>query len=200
MRVIDVPIEEIRPYEKNPRNNDSAVGKVAESIKEFGFQQPLVIDENGVMVVGHTRYRAAVMLGMRTVPSVVADDLTEEQAKAYRLADNKVSEFSKWDDDLLFDEIEGILDIDMTRFGFPEEEEEEDQEVRPTVPFATELDETADYVVIKITRDIDMEKAKTLFELEDREQWHTNSKGTGGGSKRLCRVVTWEEFEERFGV
>lgn len=200
MKVQEMRTDEIRPYENNPRKNDSSVAYVANSIEEFGFQQPIVVDSNGVIIVGHTRYRAAVMLGLKTVPVVIADNLTEEQAKAYRLADNKVSEFSKWDDVLLFDEIDGIFDLDMSKFGFDDITEEQQEETKPVVPFATELDETSDYVVIKIDRDIDFEKAKTIFGLKDKAQWHTNAKGTGGGSKRLCRVVSWDEFEKRFGV
>ena len=97
MRIIDVSISNLIPYENNPRLNAEAVGKVAASIKEFGFKVPLVIDANNVIVCGHTRYKAAKELGLASVPCVVADDLTEEQIKAYRLADNKVAEFAKWD-------------------------------------------------------------------------------------------------------
>lgn len=111
-------LELIRPYEKNPRKNDDAVDKVAESIREFGFRQPIVVDKAGVIIAGHTRYRAAKKLGLQTVPVVVASDLTEEQVKAYRLADNKTAEFSGWDFDLLNQELFEINDIDMAAFGF----------------------------------------------------------------------------------
>lgn len=82
-------IKEIRPYEHNPRNNDGAVDAVAASIKEFGWQQPIVVDKDGVIIAGHTRYKAAKKLGLKEVPVVVAENLTDEQVKAYRLADNK---------------------------------------------------------------------------------------------------------------
>ena len=123
-------LQEIVPYEKNPRKNDEAVKYVAESIKQFGFKVPIVIDKNNVIVTGHTRLKAAKQLKMKTVPCVIADDLTEEQAKAFRLADNKVSEAAEWDFDLLFDELDELFDFDMESFGFelPEEDEEEPEE------------------------------------------------------------------------
>lgn len=125
-----IRISDLRPYEKNPRKNDDAVRYVQESIKQFGFKVPIVIDKNNVIVAGHTRYKAAKKLGLKEVPCIVADDLTDEQIKAFRLADNKVSEKAEWDFDLLGDEMEDIFDIDMTVFGFEDEEtEEEPQEV-----------------------------------------------------------------------
>ena len=126
MNVQEIKLKDIKPYEKNPRKNDQSVDKVANSIKEFGFKVPIVIDKNNVIVCGHTRYKAAKKLGLSVVPCVVADDLTEEQIKAYRLADNKVGEDSLWDMDLLGSELEDILNIDMEDFGFslPEAETE----------------------------------------------------------------------------
>ena len=118
MEVIDKQIAELIPYAKNPRKNDQAVNAVAASIKEFGFKVPIVIDSAGVIVAGHTRLKAALLLGLKTVPCVVADDLTEEQIKAFRLADNKVSEFSEWDFELLTDELQDITNIDYSEFGF----------------------------------------------------------------------------------
>lgn len=118
MNIIEKNLKDIKPYEKNPRKNDNAVEYVANSIKEFGFQQPIVIDKNGVIVAGDTRYKASKKLGLEKVPCVVADDLTDEQIKAYRLADNKVSEKSEWDFDLLQDELSEILNINMEMFDF----------------------------------------------------------------------------------
>lgn len=112
-------LEELIPYENNPRNNDEAVKYVAESIKEFGFKIPMVIDSENVIVCGHTRYKAAKELGIEEVPCIIADDLTEDQIKAFRLADNKVSEFSKWDIEMLNSELEE-LELDMSGFGFLE--------------------------------------------------------------------------------
>lgn len=119
MNVIDKKLDEIRPYEKNPRNNDDAVQYVANSIREFGFKVPLVIDADGTIVAGHTRYKAAQELGLETVPCIIADDLTEQQIKAFRIADNKTADKATWDDDLLGEELNDILaDFDMKEFGF----------------------------------------------------------------------------------
>ena len=112
-------MSELIPYEKNPRKNDSAVEMVARSIKEFGFKQPIVIDENNVIVAGHTRLEALKKLGEETADCVLADDLTPEQIKAYRLADNKVAEYSHWNYELLTSELDDI-DLDMEQFGFLE--------------------------------------------------------------------------------
>src|ERR1700680_1352680 len=99
------PITSIRPYENNPRINDAAVDAVAASIKEFGFRQPIVVDEQGVIVVGHTRYKAALKLGMAEVPVHVATGLTPAQLKAYRIADNQTARLSEWDNDKLTAEL-----------------------------------------------------------------------------------------------
>lgn len=113
-------LSDITPYENNPRNNEEAVEKVANSIKEFGFNQPIVVDKDNVIIVGHTRYLAAQELGLTEVPVIVAGNLSEEQARAYRLADNKTSEFAGWDFEKLALELEQIEDIDMGDFGFIE--------------------------------------------------------------------------------
>ena len=128
MDVIEKKLKDRKPYEKNPRKNDGAVDAVAHSISSFGFRVPLVVDSKGVIVCGHTRYKAAKKLKLDTVPCVIADDLTEEQIKAYRLADNKVAELADWDIDLLNEELDGIFDIDMSDFGFDLAEEEQEQE------------------------------------------------------------------------
>ena len=126
MDILNLGLEEIKPYEKNPRNNDNAVDAVAASISEFGFKVPIIIDKDNIIVAGHTRYKAAKKLGLKTVPCIKADDLTDEQVKAFRLADNKVAEQAEWDFDLLNEELETIT-MDMEQFGFdlPEDDEEE---------------------------------------------------------------------------
>jgi len=111
MKVVNKKIEELKPYEKNPRKNDDAVKYVANSIKEFGFKVPIIIDKDNVIVAGHTRYKACQQLGIKEVPCVVADDLTEEQIKAFRIADNKVSDYSIWDNQKLLEELEGLDDV-----------------------------------------------------------------------------------------
>lgn len=118
MEIIYKNINEIRPYGKNPRKNDAAVEAVARSIDEFGFKVPCVIDREGTLVTGHTRFKAAKKRGLKQIPCIVADDLSEEQIRAFRLADNKVSEKAKWDMDLLGEELQDILKIDMTKFDF----------------------------------------------------------------------------------
>lgn len=118
MEVKNVSIQDVKPYANNPRNNNDGVDAVANSIKEFGWQQPIVVDKDNVIIVGHTRYKAAKKLGMDKVPVVVADNLSPEQVKAYRLADNKTGELTDWDMGLLDDELADIADIDMSDFGF----------------------------------------------------------------------------------
>lgn len=131
MDIIMKGMDEIHPYEKNPRKNDGAVQYVAESIKQFGFKVPIIIDSSGVIIAGHTRYKAAKKLKMDSVPCIVADDLSDEQIKAFRLADNKVAEKAEWDFDLLASEMEDLFDFDMAVFGFENDnEEEEPQEVK----------------------------------------------------------------------
>lgn len=127
MKIVDVNINDIIPYDKNPRNNESAVAPTKASIEAFGFQQPIVIDKNNVIVCGHTRYLAAKELGLEKVPCKIADDLTDDEIKAYRLADNKTAEFATWDFELLNSEIEDI-DIDMSEFGFDDWEDIEAEE------------------------------------------------------------------------
>lgn len=129
MNIVIMNIGDIKPYEKNPRKNDAAVKYVQESIKQFGFKVPIIIDKDNVIVAGHTRYKAAKKLKMKEVPCIVADDLTDEQVKAFRLADNKVAEMAEWDFDLLADELDELFDFDMSVFGFEEETTEEETEV-----------------------------------------------------------------------
>jgi DNA modification methylase len=117
-------IEDIKPYPGNPRQNDQAVDAVAASIREFGFRQPIVVDEQGVIIVGHTRYKAALKLGLKKVPVHVAKDLTPAQIKAYRIADNKTAEIADWDHDRLVQELAELekmaFDLDLLAFT-PEE-------------------------------------------------------------------------------
>lgn len=126
MNVIKMNVSELIPYENNPRHNDVAVDYIANSIKEFGFKQPIVVDKNNVIIAGHTRLKAAQKLGLSEVPVIIADDLTDDQVKAYRLADNKTAEIATWDFDLLDLELDNI-EMDMSDFGFEEIEEVEDK-------------------------------------------------------------------------
>jgi site-specific DNA-methyltransferase (adenine-specific) len=118
VKIVDKPIEWLRPYANNPRNNEQAVEAVANSIKEFGFKVPIVATIDGEIVNGHTRFKAAKFLKLKTVPVLIADDLTEEQIKAFRLADNKTGELADWDVELLYGELDELTGFDMTMFGF----------------------------------------------------------------------------------
>lgn len=124
VKVVLLKTKDLIPYYNNPRRNDKAVEKVAASIQEFGFKVPIIVDKNNVIVAGHTRLRAAEMIGMDEVPCLVASDLTDEQIRAYRLADNKTNEFATWDFDKLEEELAQIQ-IDMQKFGFTLEKEED---------------------------------------------------------------------------
>ena len=115
-QVVYQDISQIHPYENNPRNNEAAVGPVAQSIKEFGFRVPILIDGKGTIIAGHTRYEAAKRLGMDKVPCIRVDDLTDAQIKAYRIADNKVAEASSWNDDVLRAEMDALQALDVALF------------------------------------------------------------------------------------
>jgi len=134
MQVINYKIEDLKPYKRNPRKNDGAVDAVAASIKEFGFKVPIVIDADGEIIAGHTRFKAAKKLGLKEVPCIIADDLTPDQIKAFRLADNKTAELADWDFELLQLELSDIQ-LDMTDFGFdttlPGEAYEDNYEPEP---------------------------------------------------------------------
>lgn len=121
MTIIDKPIDELIPYANNPRHNDDAVFAVANSISQFGFKVPVVVDRENVIVCGHTRYKAAQKLGLKTIPCIIADDLTPDQINAFRLADNKTAELADWDMSKLEEELEELAnDFDMEDFGFKE--------------------------------------------------------------------------------
>jgi ParB/RepB/Spo0J family partition protein len=124
MEVIIRPVDNLVMYENNPRDNDGAVDAVANSIKEFGFKVPILIDKNNVIIAGHTRLKAAIQLGMRDVPCILCDDLTPEQVRAFRIADNKVAEIADWDWPKLAQELDELLkeDVDLSITGFSDDE------------------------------------------------------------------------------
>lgn len=117
LKIEYIDIDKLIPYINNPRINDNAVDKVASSIKEFGFKNPIIVDKENVIIAGHTRLLASRKLELKEVPVLRVEDLTEQQIKAFRIADNKTSEFAEWDFELLNIELSG-LDLDMTEFGF----------------------------------------------------------------------------------
>lgn len=169
MQVVNMPITALKEYENNPRLNDDAVEYVARSIEEFGFKNPIIVDSDNVIIAGHTRLKAARFLELEEVPVIVADDLTEEQVKAFRLADNKVGELAAWDYDALQVELDGINEISMEDFGFQmdfdlddffnaEEPEEEPEAEKPD-------DKERFSLVVTCETEEEMETLKT--ELED---------------------------------
>ena len=161
MEIILKKVEDLKPYENNPRFNDDAVEYVKESIKEFGFKVPMVIDKDNVIVAGHTRYKASLELGLKEVPCIIADDLTDKQIKAFRLADNKVSDYSIWNNVALLDELKDLEGLDIFT-GFKESE-----------LFGEELDEKSTEFLDSIIEDTGKSnllikyQCKTLEEFDD---------------------------------
>ena len=127
MQIIEKELSWLKPYANNPRNNESAVEPVANSIKEFGFKVPIVATSDGEIINGHTRFKASKLLGLEKVPVIIADDLTEEQIKAFRLADNKTGELAEWNEELLAKELKE-LDFNLEQFGFEKLVDELDEE------------------------------------------------------------------------
>ena len=133
MVIIDKKLEEVRPYPDNPRRNDKGVAAVQKSIESFGFLNPIIVDADGVIICGHTRYEAAKNLKMETVPVIVADDLTKEQEAAFRIVDNKVSECAEWDKDMLREEMDMLRGLyDMTEYGFKQDDKELVEKIKGT--------------------------------------------------------------------
>mgnify|MGYP002525861623 CR=1 FL=1 len=122
MQIVFLNLKDLKPYEKNPRYNKNAISQVAQSIKDYGFNVPIVVDKDNVIITGHTRYEASKQLGLKVVPVIVAKDLTPEQVKAYRIADNKTADFSIWDNKLLLEELTDLGDL-FTGFTFDELED-----------------------------------------------------------------------------
>lgn len=164
MNIQQISINDLKPYPQNAKKHPAEqVEHIANSIREFGFQQPIVVDKDNVVVIGHGRLLAAKKLNMDSVPCVRADDLTDEQIKALRLADNKTNE-SEWDFDLLDMELFDI-EIDMKQFGF--EKEEKEQKEKGEVPFTEELLLSHNYIVLYFDNDFDWEVAKEKFGLKE---------------------------------
>lgn len=157
METIIKKISELIPYINNPRNNDEAVNAVASSIKNFGFKVPIVVDSNNEIINGHTRLKAAQKLGLETVPVIVADDLTPEQVKAFRLADNKVGEIATWNDEMLAIELEELknLDFDMSEFEFEisDSQIQEKDENTDSVPIDEKM-----IIIIESDNELELEK------------------------------------------
>lgn len=198
MQIISKALQGLVPYENNPRKNDEAVKYVAESIKQFGFKVPIIVDKDNIIVAGHTRYKAAMQLGLDVVPCIVADDLTEEQIKAFRLADNKVGEFADWDDKLLQLEFDDILTIDMEDFGFEFADDffEEEAKETPEYEFTTELLESNNYIVLVFDNELDWQVAKEKFGIKTVKALDSRE---GYERKGVGRVVKGADILRLFG-
>ena len=179
MEIVNKNIEDLKVYDNNPRDNDGAVEAVANSIKTFGFKVPIVIDSDNVIICGHTRRRAAKRLGLTEVPCIIADDLNEEQIKAFRLADNKTAELAEWDYAALEQELSELVDMDMTVFGFEdtEFEEVEEDEIEPDVEFTKSLEEKHNYIVLYFDNEIDWLQAESVFDIKRVKEFSTRKDG-----------------------
>lgn len=172
MEIKTLKLKDLKPYEKNPRHNEDAVELVANSIKEFGFKVPIVIDRNNVIVCGHTRYMACKQLKIKEVPCVVADDLTDNQIKAFRLADNKVAEKAEWDYDLLNTELDDIVNIDMEDFGFEFIDEEYEKQVNAEeTQRRVENILNLEYAQFEGEGKYDIPKLEPVYELPKIKEW-----------------------------
>ena len=188
MEIITKKIDELIPYEKNPRNNKEAIDYVANSIKEFGFKVPIVIDKNNIIVCGHTRYEASKKIGLNEIPCIITDDLTDEQIKAFRLADNKVGEFSKWDKNKLDEELDSLFGIfDMNEFGFPIQIEDIELDEEGEEKICAELGEANNYVVLEFETELEWEKAIELLNIERVQTGEENSKIRRHGLGRVIK-------------
>lgn len=183
MEILNRKVAELIPYEKNPRNNDKAVDRVAESIKQFGFKVPIVVDSSGVIITGHTRLKAAQKLGLETVPVIVADDLTQEQVTAFRLADNKVAEYSTWNEELLIEELMKCGEFNMEALGFDMDllDQGADDLTQDEIPAVPKTAKTKPGQIWKLGRhrlicgdSTDPETIKRLTEGEEIDLWITD--------------------------
>lgn len=183
MEILNRKVAELIPYEKNPRNNDKAVDRVAESIKQFGFKVPIVVDSSGIIITGHTRLKAAQKLGLETVPVIVADDLTQEQVTAFRLADNKVAEYSTWNEELLIEELMKCGEFNMEALGFDMDllDQGADDLTQDEIPAVPKTAKTKPGQIWKLGRhrlicgdSTDPETIKRLTEGEEIDLWITD--------------------------
>lgn len=200
MKIVEKRLDEIQPYENNPRKNDSAVPYVANSIQKYGFKVPIIIDKEGTIVAGHTRYLASVELGLETVPCTIADDLSEEEIREFRLVDNKVAEFAGWDDILLKEELDKIA-IDMAEFGFEEIiDTSVMKEEPPEVEFTEVLGEEHNYIVLYFDNEVDWLQIESLLDIGVKKNLSTRKDGKINKNmerKSVGRVFKGKEVLER---
>ena len=186
LNIVYKQIKELKPYKKNAKkHNKEQVEQIANSIKEFGFTQPVIIDKHNSVVAGHGRILGAKKAGLKQVPTVCLEDLTEEQIKAYRLVDNKLNE-SEWDNDLLKQSLEEIEEMNMEVFGFTIDKlEDESVDVEPDVPFTEILNEENNYIVLKFNNKIDWINALGVFGLKQVKVYPTKKGGKKDSLKRM---------------
>lgn len=197
MKIQNMSIEAIRPYARNAKKHpNSQIENVAQSIKQFGFVQPIVVDGGGYIVIGHCRFEASKRLGLKEVPCVMVDDLTDEQVRKLRLLDNKLNE-SPWDMGLLEAELD---DLDFDGFDVNWDLKEEKDEVKGTVEFSEVLNEEHNYIVLYFDNDIDWLQAQTLLGLDKVKALLTNKEGKESkGFRRMgvARVMRGSEAIRR---
>ena len=195
MQVIEKELSWLKPYANNPRDNESAVEPVANSIKEFGFKVPIVATPDGEIINGHTRFKASKRLGLKKVPVIIADDLTDEQIKAFRLADNKVGEIAEWDSEKLTLELMNLDEEYMAKFGFEfefeGEAETEEQKNKEKRIKALELKsfEHHDYLVFVFDNQQDWLNVVSKFDIGKVDAGYGEKKKVGVG-----RVLNGKEL------
>lgn len=202
MDIKNIAVKDLIPYEKNTKKHDDVqINNVAESIKQYGFVQPIVIDKNNVVVIGHCRLLAAKKLKMADVPCVCVDDLTEEQVKALRIVDNKSNE-SDWLNDIL--ELE-LPDVDLSAFDFDFglDKKNGKEEIEGEVPFTEVLGEENNYIVLKFDNTVDWLQLESIFDLETVKAY--SSRTDGKITKNMTRagvgrVVNGADFLNKLGV
>jgi site-specific DNA-methyltransferase (adenine-specific) len=202
MDIKNIAVKDLIPYEKNTKKHDDVqINNVAESIKQYGFVQPIVIDKNNVVVIGHCRLLAAKKLKMADVPCVCVEDLTEEQVKALRIVDNKSNE-SDWLNDIL--ELE-LPDVDLSAFDFDFglDKKKDKEEIEGEVPFTEVLGEENNYIVLKFDNTVDWLQLESIFDLPKVNAYLTNKEGKQKKSTQMSgtgRVVDGADFLNRLGV
>ena len=201
MRTRQMSPKLISPYEKNPRDNSKAIESVAQSIDDFGFNQPIVVDKSWTIIVGHTRHAAALLLGLKKVPVSVADHLTKAQVRAYRLADNRTNENSFWIETELAEELLALTSGQRKSTAFNDEELEsllgavsDAVPVNAKIEFSQELLESRNYVVLYFDNDVDWLSARTHFALKSVYSKRCNGKPW---SKGIGRVVDGAKYLRR---
>lgn len=207
MEIVMKRTADIKPYAGNPRDNDNAVPYIAESIKQFGFRVPIVLDQDDVIVCGHTRWKAAQKLGIEEVPTVGVDDLTPEQVKAFRLADNKSSEQATWNLPKLDLELLDLPMFDMSLFGFPSEEvKKEAKKSGGTGMESMELKafEHHDYLVFVFDNQMDWLNAVNAFGIHKVNAGYGTTKKVGVGrvvnGKRLLERIQYQAADPEPGA